>query len=333
MGYGKQPYVIYRHDDTKHPHVHVVTTRVSIETGKRLPAYKEGIRSKAITDQLEKQHGLTVADSRSNQIKTKILGQVDNALSQHKPESIKGLNKALSAMESDIRAKSVKNGTVYFRVNEQGKRQAGTYKSSLFKDTPIAHKNLHKQFQHNFENRQSAKYAVQNSFLPKGKTPLNLWERKLESKGVKPIYHEGEKGIYGISFEYKDHVYKGSTLDRKLSFGNIKDKLIFPNNPENTLKENLMSALSRGEEIVDTNPHTGEYITSNPQFDKQLNSLPYTDAKDAVFDHNIYVEMAVDLNLNQFTKMMAGYEEDLEERAKFWKVHVKQRTRGMRIGW
>jgi len=34
MGYGNQPYVVYRHMDTKHPHVHILSSRVDIDTNK-----------------------------------------------------------------------------------------------------------------------------------------------------------------------------------------------------------------------------------------------------------------------------------------------------------
>ncbi len=332
MGYKKQPYVVYRHDDTKHPHVHIVTTRVDIEAGKRIPAYREGIRSKAITDQLEKQYGLTVADSRSNQIKAGILIQVSNTISENKPESIEGLNKALAARESNIRAKTVKNGTVYFLVDKQGKRQAGTYKSSQFKDTSITHKNLQKQFQNNYQNRQTVKAIVQNSLPQKGKIPQAIWIAKLESKGVKPHFHEGKKGVYGISFQYHDHVYKGSALNRSLSFGNIKDKLIFPNDLNNNLTENLKEAFTRRESIVKTDPYTGNYITSNPQLNEQLNSLHRSDSKDVVTLHNTHVELSVGIDLNKFTKAMDGYEKDSDERILKSQRRVLQHKKKIRIG-
>lgn len=331
MGYGKQPYVVYRHDDTKHPHVHIVTTRVDIHTGKRLPAFKEGIRSKAITDQLEKQYGLTVADSHSNQIKSRIQAQVSNALSQHKPESIKGLNKVLTAMQSNIRAKGLKNGTVYYRVDEHGKRQAGTYKSSQFKGTDITHKALHQQFQANYQQRQMLRQIVQKSLSKRHKLPKDLWVAQLKSQGVKPIFHEGKKGVHGISFQYQDHTYKGSTVDRNLSYGNIKEQLIFSNDPKNTLSENLADALVQGDTLSELNSWT--FKSSNPHLDKQLNEFTPSDAKHIVDAHNSRVEQSAELDLNQFTKMLDGYQEELRERSLLWEQRrVRQQSKGKSIG-
>lgn len=40
-GYGKQPYVVIFHRDTQHNHVHIVSTRISVETGHKLKDYYE----------------------------------------------------------------------------------------------------------------------------------------------------------------------------------------------------------------------------------------------------------------------------------------------------
>lgn len=58
MGYRKLPYVIVRHSDTEHEHVHIVTTNVN-EAGKVLNIFNSYRRSMATRQYLEKKFGLT----------------------------------------------------------------------------------------------------------------------------------------------------------------------------------------------------------------------------------------------------------------------------------
>jgi len=60
MGYGEQPYVVVRHADTKHEHVHIVSTIVK-ENGKVLGIFNSHRRSMATRQHLEKKYGLTPA--------------------------------------------------------------------------------------------------------------------------------------------------------------------------------------------------------------------------------------------------------------------------------
>jgi hypothetical protein len=62
MGYGEQPYVVVRHSDTKHEHVHIVTTNVK-EDGKVLGIFNSYRRNIAVHQHLEKKYGLSPSPS------------------------------------------------------------------------------------------------------------------------------------------------------------------------------------------------------------------------------------------------------------------------------
>ena len=62
MGYGKQPYVVVRHNDTKHEHVHIVTTNVK-EDGKVLGTFNSYRRNIATHQYLERKYGLSPSPS------------------------------------------------------------------------------------------------------------------------------------------------------------------------------------------------------------------------------------------------------------------------------
>src|SRR5690606_25058371 len=62
MGYGEQPYVIVRHNDTKHEHVHIVTTNVK-EDGKVVGIFNSHRRNMATQRYLEKKFGLSPSPS------------------------------------------------------------------------------------------------------------------------------------------------------------------------------------------------------------------------------------------------------------------------------
>lgn len=58
MGYGEQPFVIVRHDDTKHEHVHIVSTRVK-ESGKLIDNSHDFSRNLAVQKYVEQMFGLS----------------------------------------------------------------------------------------------------------------------------------------------------------------------------------------------------------------------------------------------------------------------------------
>ncbi|GAB4043341.1 relaxase/mobilization nuclease domain-containing protein [Spirosoma jeollabukense] len=76
MGYRHQPYMVYRHHDTAHPHIHIVTTCVD-ETGYKINDSFIKRRTNAVRQQLELRFGLIKAQGRG---KGKTTEQIQQAI-------------------------------------------------------------------------------------------------------------------------------------------------------------------------------------------------------------------------------------------------------------
>ena len=64
IGFGKQPYLVYRHDDTNHPHIHIVSTIID-QNGKRLQTHNLGKgASEKARREIEESLGLVRAESQ-----------------------------------------------------------------------------------------------------------------------------------------------------------------------------------------------------------------------------------------------------------------------------
>ena len=60
-GYGQQPYLMYRHNDTRHPHLHIVSVSIDADGRKISDAFIQR-RLNQIRKEIEKRHGLIQAE-------------------------------------------------------------------------------------------------------------------------------------------------------------------------------------------------------------------------------------------------------------------------------
>ena len=66
MGYGDQPFIVYKHEDIERQHIHIVSMRVDAE-GKKINDKFERRRSMAVCRELEQKYGLVAADKKQRQ--------------------------------------------------------------------------------------------------------------------------------------------------------------------------------------------------------------------------------------------------------------------------
>ena len=93
LGFGNQPYLVFKHEDIDRHHLHIVTVRVD-ENGKCISDKNNYYRSKQITRELEKKYGLHDAERRNRRLDTP-LSKVDASAGDVKKQvgnTVKALN-------------------------------------------------------------------------------------------------------------------------------------------------------------------------------------------------------------------------------------------------
>ena len=75
MGYGNQPYIVFKHKDISREHLHIVSLRVD-EQGRKLPHDFEARRSMEILRKLERKYGLHLAPGKDS-VQRKRLRELD----------------------------------------------------------------------------------------------------------------------------------------------------------------------------------------------------------------------------------------------------------------
>ncbi len=63
LGYGNQPYLVYKHADLERVHFHIVSTRIDVETGKKIKDNFEKEKTQRFIKELEQKYQLTKDDN------------------------------------------------------------------------------------------------------------------------------------------------------------------------------------------------------------------------------------------------------------------------------
>ncbi|MNS34476.1 Relaxase/Mobilization nuclease domain protein [compost metagenome] len=267
MGYGNQPYIVFKHTDIDRTHIHIVSTCVGID-GKKIPDDYDHPRSMAICRDLEQKYKLHKATEieqkqndkifkpvnyQSGDIKSQIASVVRHLPKYYSFSTMGSYNALLSLF--NITAEEVKgerdgqavNGLLYVALDENGNKASNPFKASLFgKDAGVAQ--LQKHFDQSKEKMKSnpARSALRNTVELAIHTTGNEMEfkKQLVEQGINTVVRKNSDGrIYGITFI--DHesrsVWNGSALDRNLSANVFNDWWNNGNKPESKMQENVSS--------------------------------------------------------------------------------------------
>ena len=222
LGYGNQPYIVFKHNDIAREHIHIVSLRVD-SRGQKINDKFEKRRSKKITDALEKKFGLIPSskvtdkamketpkiDTTRGNIKEQVASTLRMVLKHYKFCSLGELNAILSRyhlaveeVKTEFRGKKY-DGLVYVPTDEKGNK-AGTPIHASDIGRGVGYTAVQNRMQKSKQNVKPLIPSIRNKVLQTMRTSPKTEEelrQRLEEQSLRVVIRKNEGGrIYGITF-------------------------------------------------------------------------------------------------------------------------------------
>lgn len=253
LGYGNQPYAVFKHEDIDRHHLHIVTLAVD-EAGRKIGDSFIRRRSKNITRALEQQYGLHPAE-RKRQTQTEPLRAVDAAAGDVKRQVgnvLKGIsgryrfqtlgeyrallslyNLTVEECRGEVRGREYR-GFVYSATDGKGGKIGNPLKASRFgkRYGYEAFERWCAASKEQIKERKLADMTKATAFAALRRTKDRAeFIALMKAKGVDVVLRETETGrIYGATFI--DHrtgcVLNGSRLGKELSANALQEHFAPP---------------------------------------------------------------------------------------------------------
>ena len=254
LGYGNQPYIVFKHNDIAREHIHIVSLRVDFD-GNKINDKFEGRRSKKITNALEKKYNLIPSSKVSERtttetpkvnvvqgnIKEQVANTVRSAMKHYTFCSLGELNAvlrkynlAVEEVKTEYRGKQY-DGLVYVPTDDKGNKvSTPIHASDIGRGvgyTAVQNKML--------KSKQMVKPlipTVRRKVLEVMRTSPHTEERlrqRLEEQGLRVVIRKNDNGrIYGITFidDEKGIALNGSRLGKGYAANKFNE---YFSNPEN----------------------------------------------------------------------------------------------------
>ena len=276
LGYGKQPYIVFKHNDIAREHIHIVSLRVDSQ-GRKINDRYECRRSKKITDALEKKYNLIPSSKVSERtttetpkfnvvqgnIKEQVANTVHSAMKHYTFCSLGELNAILSKYNLAVEEVKIEyrgkryDGLVYALTDDKGNKVSAPIHASDI-GRGVGYATIQNKMQKSKEAVKSLIPAVRRKVLEVMRTSPQTEERlrqRLEEQGLRVIIRKNEGGrIYGITFidDEKGIALNGSRLGKGYAANKFNE---YFSNPEK-------------------NPFSDETLYGNPSVShEQINNM------------------------------------------------------------
>ena len=222
LGYGKQPYIVFKHNDIAREHIHIVSLRVNGE-GKKINDKFEKRRSKKITDTLERKFGLIPSskvtdkamketpkiDTTQRNIKEQVASILRMVMKHYRFCSLGELNAilgkynlAVEEVKTEYRGKRYE-GLVYVPTDDKSNKVSTPIHASDI-GRGVGYTAVQNRMQ---KSRQAVKpliptvrHKVLQVMRTSPQTEKELRQR-LEEQGLRVVIRKNDSGrIYGITF-------------------------------------------------------------------------------------------------------------------------------------
>ena len=253
MGYGNQPYLIFKHEDIDRHHLHIVTVNVG-EDGKRINQDYLFRRSERVRKELEQKYGLHPAERKNSRVENplrkmdisagdvkKQVGNIVKALNRQYRFQTMGEYRALLSLynmtveeaRGNVRGREY-NGLVYSVTDDSGNKVGNPFKSSLFGKS-VGYDAVQRKFARSKTEIKDRKLAdmTKRTVLSvlQGTYDKERFIATLKEKGIDTVLRYTEEGrIYGATFI--DHrtgcVLNGSRMGRELSANALQEHFTLP---------------------------------------------------------------------------------------------------------
>ena len=222
LGYGNQPYIVFKHNDIAREHIHIVSLRVD-SRGQKINDKFEKRRSKQITDALERKYSLIPSskvtdremkevskiDTTKGNIKEQVAETLLSVLKHYEFCSLGELNAILSVynlaveeVKTEFRGKKY-DGLVYVPTDDKGDKVSSPIHASDI-GRGVGYTAVQNRMQKSKQNVKPLIPSVRNKVLQTMRTSPQTEEelrQRLEEQSLRVFIRKNESGrIYGITF-------------------------------------------------------------------------------------------------------------------------------------
>jgi hypothetical protein len=276
MGWGDQPYIVFKHSDIEREHIHIVSVQVGRD-GRKIKDGKRNERSVAITEQLEREYGLHPAKGRNRSegwqlkavdltagdLKRQIASVVKPVISMYRFQTLGEFRALLSLYSIGVEdVQGSRNGRpyrglLYTALDGEGQKAEATPLKSSLLGKSCGYDALEKQMERSGtkiagdDSRQQTRRRVAEAFA--GASTGSEVRERLRARHIDLYIRRNADGrITGATFIDHENrsVFNGSRLGKEYS--------------ANALQERFGEGLVSGAGSIVRKPDSREEIRQTP---------------------------------------------------------------------